>query len=265
MRVVECEGKLYYREEELKMSDQAYFYGCSGRRSIIEKKSLSEGDYVFAILNKKTGLWEIKSREYRPAKVLVSKEWVEQNVPSLQTADEDDRSKHGQGIQMAPPLLDLEDHEKFREKDGKILEIEVRGEKHHKNASSLVKDISDAFMIHSLSKTLLDERATYKEGIDFINFICPKVDNSNLGPNKKLLFLTYEGLLKLCIFLVLLRLIIFENWLLKNFLQFRWANKRTKTLLLEALLEFLRKQSKKFFDGIQKRLPVFIFSRYVMP
>lgn len=54
LQVIECNGRMYYLENELKDLDKAYFYGCSKSRTMIAKKSIPETEYVFAT-NEKNG------------------------------------------------------------------------------------------------------------------------------------------------------------------------------------------------------------------
>lgn len=205
LQEIECNGRMYYLESDLKELDKAYFYGCSKSRSIIAKKSIPDTEYVFALQTKKTGLWEVKNREYKPAKLLISKTWADHNVPALRpplsltdaVETHHNREAISQDVQMAPPILELEDHEKFRDVEGNVLDIEVRGERHYKKCFFLVQDISSKCLIPHLRKTITDNRlASYVESIDYNYFICTDADNNGNGSNRKMLFLTYEGLIK---------------------------------------------------------------------
>jgi len=204
LQEIECNGRMYYLESDLKELDKAYFYGCSKSRSIIAKKSIPDTEYVFALQTKKTGLWEVKNREYKPAKLLISKTWAVHNVPALRpplsltdaVETHHNREAISQGVQMAPPILELEDHEKFRDVEGNVLDIEVRGERHYKKCFFLVQDVSKTFELPNLRIVVSNETTSYIEGIDFINFIRPDVTNNDNRTNRKMLFLTYEGLMK---------------------------------------------------------------------
>lgn len=203
IKTINYKDRLYYLESDLREVDKAYFYGCSKSRSMVEKKNIPETEYLFAVLSKKTGVWEVKNREYKPAKLLISKTWAEYNVPVLRpplppvdnTSDVTD-AVVSKDIQMAPPILDLEDHEKFRDAAGNVLEIEVRGERNHKKCFFLIQDVSQRFGIPALQTTINDKRTSYIIDIDYKYFIRSYVDNSNVQVNKKMLYLTYEGLIK---------------------------------------------------------------------
>lgn len=146
----------------------------------------------------------MKSREYKPAKLLISKTWADYNVPTLRPPlpldDKIETHKNqettSKNIQMAPPILELEEHDKFRDAEGNILDIEVRGERHYKKCFFLVQDVSKAFQLPNLRVVVSNETTSYIDGIDFIHFIRPDVTNNDNRTNKKMLFLTYEGLIK---------------------------------------------------------------------
>lgn len=199
IKTIECNDRLYYIESDLKELDKAYFYGCSKSRSMIAKKNIPETEYVFAVQIKKTGLWSIKNREYKPAKLLISKTWADYNVPMLRPplpTEQKDEEIDIKDIKMAPPILKLEPHEKFRDATRKVLEIEVRGERNYKKCYFLVQDVSKVFELPNLRIVISNENTSYIEGVDFKNFIRPDVKNNDNTINRKMLYLTYEGLIK---------------------------------------------------------------------
>lgn len=205
--------RLYFLEMELKEMDKSYFYGCSKSRSVIEKKRIPETEYVFAIQKKKTGVWEIKHRDYKPAKLLISKTLAEYHIPALRpplslssvsssSANEScppafqEGEKEPTTTPMSPPLLDLDEEEKFRDQEGNVVHIEVRGERHFKKCFFLVKDVSKAFEIHRLYETLTHHTSSYEKNVHFLYFIRSDTNNNVRKSNEKLLYLTYHGMLK---------------------------------------------------------------------
>lgn len=206
MQVISCKGKSYYREEDLKEVDKAYFYGCSRARSIIDRKSIPDTEYVFAILIKKTNKWEIKSKEYKPAKLLISTKWAHHFVPVLRPLNKEEKEISNEGeqeqtesdeqvYQMAPSILELEDEEKFKDKDGNVVEIEVRGERHYKKCYFSVRDVAKGFDLQYLDKTIQNTKTVYEEGKHFCTFIRSEVCPTHPRTNR-MLFLTYNGVLK---------------------------------------------------------------------
>ena len=183
-------NRVMYRSDELYAFDKTYFYGCVRMRKIIEKRNLSQDDYMFAY--QKKGQWIVCGKDYKKSKFLLGEKWVIENVRKMITSfpvDGDD------AIQEAPPLLFLENDEKFKDKNGTVLEIEVRGERNHKLCYFKVKDVGDAFGMPSIQSTICNEKA-YTRGLHYKCFIChSRIDNKQRI--MKLLFLTYSGFQKL--------------------------------------------------------------------
>lgn len=97
-------------------------------------------------------------------------------------------------VEVAPALLVLDDADKFKDTEGKILNIETRGEKDRNNIFFKVKDVASAFDMPRLQDVLLDKRGNYKtEDYKFY-----KVCHVNNGTTliKKCLYLTYKGIVR---------------------------------------------------------------------
>lgn len=96
--------------------------------------------------------------------------------------------------------MELEDNEKFKDQDGNIIEITIRGDRDVHDCYFSVSDISRNFGIKSLRTTLLNPVVGYEEGVDFVNFISTKICSINKSKNKKTckksLYLTYNGLIR---------------------------------------------------------------------
>ena len=88
------------------------------------------------------------------------------------------------------------DHEKFRDVDGNVLEIEVRGERHHKKCFFLMKDVSKVFNILRLYETLTNNGSTYSQKLHYQYFIRSDPNPICVQSNEKLMYLTYNGILK---------------------------------------------------------------------
>lgn len=215
IKAIECNNIFYYLENDLKEIDKAYFYGCSKSRSMIEKKSIPETEYLFAVLSKKMGSWDIKNREYKPSKLLISKTWADYNVPALRPPlplTDKVENPFANDIRMAPPILELEDHEKFRDVDGNVLEIEVRGERHHKKCFFLMKDVSKVFNIIRLYETLTNNGSTYNQKLHYQYFIRSDPNPIGVQSNEKLMYLTYNGIMKVLFSSKTGRAELFQEW-----------------------------------------------------
>jgi prophage antirepressor-like protein len=116
-------------------------------------------------------------------------------------------------IEPVPPVLHLDDNEKFHDTDGNVLEIMTCGERHKDNIYFDMTDVAKAFEIPNLRKTLINKVSAYRRGIDYKVFITPKrsvinYDTRNATANEtanekanekttnKRTFLTLSGLIR---------------------------------------------------------------------
>ena len=95
---------------------------------------------------------------YPKAKLLLKEEWVQTNVPKMNINNELNYE-----IEPAPPILEIDEHEKFKGSNGKILDIEIRGERNPKKCYFKVSDISKEFEILSLDTTLQHQDRGYEK------------------------------------------------------------------------------------------------------
>ena len=113
----------YYQANLLKEKQPAFFHGCSSTiRKIIDKKKILQEDYLLATYNKKQG-YTICESDVKRAKLYLKKEWVDANVPGF------GNNTIQLEIEPVPPLLLLDEDEKFKDEKGNVVEIEVRGER----------------------------------------------------------------------------------------------------------------------------------------
>jgi hypothetical protein len=196
LTVYTYEGRDYYLLDELREYDPKFFYGCAqkGPEKIIEKKNIldykvvrqtksNDGDYE----------WCESVFTYKRSKLLVGLRWAAQNIPKLCGKTE------GYKYEDAPPLLELTEEECFKDKNGHILNVEVRGERSEDKVLFKAKDISRIFEMENLPKTINDKRGNFIKGDDY--HICsirikPGSDGSSTDGIKPCIFLTYNGLLK---------------------------------------------------------------------
>jgi hypothetical protein len=116
--IITINNNNYYYAKELYAYDKTFFYGCSKSiKTIIEKKNINEDMYIYASFNKKKG-WTVSNNS---TKLLLKEEWVINNVPKMNTSDEEVKYD----IEEAPPVLELEEHEMFHDDEGNILDLEI--------------------------------------------------------------------------------------------------------------------------------------------
>ena len=63
----------------------------------------------------------------------------------------------------APNILELEIEEKFKDKNGNIIEIEVRGERKYNNSYFKFKDVSNGFNMPNLYASVMNETSNYEK------------------------------------------------------------------------------------------------------
>jgi hypothetical protein len=114
--------------------------------------------------------------------------------------DIDDTNDEAVIIEPVPPVLHLNDNERFHDTDGNVLEIMTCGERHEDRIYFDMTDVSKAFEMPNLGRTICNKVSAYRRGFDYKVFITPKRSVSNhqftgVTTNKRT-FLTYNGLLR---------------------------------------------------------------------
>ena len=88
-------------------------------------------------------------------------------------------------IEAAPPILYLNNEEKFTDLDGNIVDIETRGERNKNKIYFNVPDVSKAFNMHKLHDTLIDKRVDIGKDTDIGNNVIIK-QGVHIGKNCKI-------------------------------------------------------------------------------
>ena len=232
--------KMYYNSKELKEYAPEFYYGCKiKQRNIIEKKKIPETEFIYANLKKNE--WILSSAVCKKAQLLLSKEWVERNIfkntESTQSSverlntneteninEEEEKQQDieaNENIEKAPPLLHLNNLEKFKDPNNNIIEIETIGERHEDRIYFKVQDIMIGFEMPNLDKSIMNLDRGYQRNNDYkIFYNRVKSNNDYSHTIKKTLYLTYEGLLRV--------LFVSRN---KNATNFRkWATNKLFTI-----------------------------------
>lgn len=194
LNIINHDDNQYYLATDLYLYDPVYFGNINKRSDIIKKVKLKETDYIYAY--EKNGLWNTSDKSYKISKILIKKTWAENNVPKLKINDQNIDINELYTIPPAPELLELNDEEKFKDKDGNIIEIEVRGERHFEKCYFKVKDIANGFKIPYLIDTIINKDGSYIVDIHYKFFNRFETNNNRFHPIKKDLYLTYNGILK---------------------------------------------------------------------
>ena len=126
------------------------------------------------------------------AKILISEDWVHNNLPKI-TGDQT-----AYKYKPLPPLLELSDSEKFRDDAGNIHEVEVRGEKTKDSIRFSWSDISRLFEMpttYHLSQKL--DQTEYQMFCSDKTPFNGVLSEQNMGGQPTSTYLTYNGLLKI--------------------------------------------------------------------
>jgi hypothetical protein len=207
------EGENVYILKELIEYDRAFFVGCNKNpRKAIKNKNVPSDQYWYASYSKLNNIWSLSHAGATKANLLISEKWVHNNVPKY--TGNFDVYKY----KPLPQLLLLTEEEKFRDFEGNIYEVQVRGEKTKESIRFKCSDILELFKMkndnirHSLDKTDYEVFANSCENTGG----CERISSFNpvnlTGLNEEILshppntinkrgkqvvtFLTYNGLLK---------------------------------------------------------------------
>jgi hypothetical protein len=193
MKLYSFENKEYYLADDIYNEEPISFVGCSKTsRLIIKKKNLKDDEYIYMKYIKSFNEWQKSDDKYKNAKLFITCEWTHNNL--LKFKENKTQEDIDLEAMIAPPILELENTEKFVNIDGKILDVEIRGTREINNIYFKVKDISEKFELGDINKTLYSGTSTFIKKIHFESF---RYGNNLFSTNKKMMFLTFKGLTKL--------------------------------------------------------------------
>ena len=258
-RVDSSSENMYYNSKELQEYDPVFYYGCKTKpRKIIARKNIPVADYLFA--NLKKGEWNISSDECKKSQLLISRAWVDANMKSMleSRADQPDEPAPAStaDYEEAPPILELEDAEKFRDADGNIVEIETRGERNRNKIFFKVKHVMTAFCMPTLDCTLRDERNQYKIKVHYTTFFvrCKQVENMPDTIIKEQ-YLTYKGLLRVLFASNSSGAEQFQDWAEDKLFTIQMGQKDDKIKLGTDILNITTKTYKAVFSAYANKFP----------
>ena len=271
----------YYNSKDLLAYKPEFYYGCTSKpRNIISKKKIPKEEYAYATFEKLTRKWNPTEESCKKAQLLISKQWVDQFYFKLESTEKikilvqepiqsqqfttppppqrdsclvhhDDEEENGeqQEIENAPPILYLDDGEKFHDADGNIIEIETRGERHEDKIYFNVKDVSVGFGMPNLNDTLRQKESGYITHVDYKDmFIRSAAINYRHEPIKKCLFLTYEGLLRVLFVSRNKNATLFRKWATNKLFTIQMGTRDQKMKLGAEVLNTSPRTLKAIFD-----------------
>jgi hypothetical protein len=244
------DNETVYEAEQLYKYDTLFFHGCARIRTIIDKKRLTDDDYIFGYI--KDNKWIKSTKTYQKAKLLIKEEWVFKNIPKFMN----EVNKDAYQYEEAPEILELTNEEKFKDINGKIIEIEVRGERKYNNCYFKVKDVMIQFEMPNLNKTITHlENNEYKKNLHYKTFIVNNVDIQQLPSSKKYLYLTYNGILKVLFSSRSGNAELFQNWATEKLFTVHLGIQEDKEILSSELLGVNAKTIKDIFKTNSSKTP----------
>ena len=179
----------------------------------------------------------------------------------LDDEEEEGNGKEGQQyreIENAPPLLHLDDSEKFHDADGNVIEIETRGERDRKKIYFKVKDVSVGFGMPSLSKNILRHRYVdvengYEYGLHYKAF--KRVPSGESNKQEMTLYLTYKGLLRVLFVSRNKHVDKFQDWAEEKLFTIQMGTRDQKVKLGAEVLNTSPRTLKAIFDKHASTFP----------
>ena len=258
--------KKYLIAKDVIENDDKFFIGCKkrSRDSIAKFKLNIMRDYAYG--KKVKDEWTLIKDQTKPANkntLLYRYKWVTDNVPAyMKESVKKEKEDNGEKLykyETAPNILELEEHEKFKDNEGNVYDIEVRGDRFVSNCYFKANDIGEAFELENIRKNITGN--AYKENTDYKNFIVPVVTSGHSGGNKHKSFLTYRGVLK-CIFSSRSKKADnFIKWATETLFTLQMGSVEDKTELINKVLGTSAQVAKSVFNSRARKFSsVYLFS-----
>lgn len=194
MDIIKLNKTEYILGDKLLEHAPIYCKSCRSIRELVRKKKITDKYFIYARFDENK--WkQTNGKSLKYDKILLLKEFVDK----INEIKSDSISIDENGIELAPDIIELYDDEKFKDDNNNILEIETRGKRKYDKIYFKVKDVSDKFGFNRLDKIIIDKRNSYEINKHYKYFNCKSVvtDDINVNKIKKVLFLTYRGILRL--------------------------------------------------------------------
>lgn len=273
------DGVSYHNAKDMLTLNPGFFKGVTTTpRRIIDRKKIPATDYVYATLEKGKE-WNISTDKCKKAQLLISTTWINanrffcktpvvsaSNAPNEATEAVTEASNEvtnegvNEGVNEvakdAPPIIHLSDAEKFHDVDGRVIEIETRGERHEDKIYFKVKHVSIGFEMPSLNHVLVTSEG-YKRGIDYTNFnrYNNDVSKNTNKPSNPTLYLTYEGLLRVLFVSRNKNATLFRKWATHMLFTIQMGSKEQKVKLGTDLCNIPLKTYKAIFESHTSNFP----------
>ncbi|AVL94389.1 MUTS family DNA-binding domain protein [Moumouvirus australiensis] len=255
IKPVKINKNYYYSSDELKEKCPIFFKGYRSSWMLINEGIIKKDCYIFAKCE--NGVWvKSTSQSKKFNKVFLLDSWVEKNIPEFNKSIEYE-------IAQAPDILRLKNKEKFKDEEGNIIDIEVRGNKNDTECYFLVKDVANGFDIKRLHNIIINSGSGYEIGVHYVYFNVQKyinyVKNANKKTVKKEIFLTYEGILKVLFSTRNNKTTRFVNWAKNILFTVQMGTKTQKNQLIASMTGVSPEAIKAVFSKTSSTLPCIYF------
>ena len=282
------DGVSYHNSKDMLTLNPGFFKGVTTTpRRIIDRKKIPATDYVYATLEKGKG-WNLSTDKCKKAQLLISTTWINANrffgmpTPPVVSAETDNKveatteatnesteaneaNEANEAIEAmnakdAPPIIHLNDAEKFHDSDGRVIEIETRGERDRRNIYFKVKDVSIGFEMPSLDKNIMCKERGFERGTHYTTFkreimVHNVYSNHTNKPYKTTLYLTYKGLLRVLFASHSKHVDKFQDWAEDKLFTIQMGSKDQKVKLGTDLCNIPLKTYKAIFESHTSNFP----------
>ena len=292
---IHINGTAYHNSKDMLTLNPVFFKGFTTTpRRIIERRKIPATDYLYATMEKGKG-WNLSTNECKKAQLLISTNWINANrffgAPSvainevvsasaeteveLESVNEvvsasaenevmsevmsEAMEETEASVKNAPPILYLSDAEKFHDVDGRVIDIETRGERDRKKIYFKVKDVSIGFEMPNLSSNIFNIDGL-KRGVHYITFkreYMPHTMQRKLTnkPCKTTLYLTYKGLLRVLFASRNKHVDKFQDWAEEKLFTIQMGSKEQKVKLGTDLCNIPLKTYQAIFESHTSNFP----------
>ena len=247
MQHIKLNKKRFYRYETI-VETHPHLKYRKYKSDFIKHHGIPSKMYVHARENEDG--WNVSDGKSKKLdKLFVRKTWVDSNLLSAVN------------VNYLPPVIELEEDELFIDDDGDVVDITVVGTRSYDDCYFSVNDISNNFGLSNAYKNITDPESQYMINNHYRIFNNTKIVNPAKKNNKKtLLFVTYEGLLKLLFTSRTGNTTSFIKWATKTIFTAHLGSKDDKLALASSLIGASPQAIKEVFNTLADSLPcIYLF------
>lgn len=288
----------YYITSELELSQPDLYVNARNtkNRNVVKTLQIPDTEYIFAKKTMTNDLWNVLTAKSKVAKLLISKDWADTFLENKQSKpimirrkktanttsnivdtkvdiDIDDTKVDNDDtviIEPVPPVLHLNDNEKFHDIDGNALEIMTCGERHEDRIYFDMTDVSKVFEMPNLRYSLMHKNGACTRGIDYKVFRVEKQgvviyyttnETSNAKTTNKRTFLTLATLIRVLHVSRNKNAVHYCKWVNHIAYTHQFGTQDQKEELTANLLGVSAKIIKSVYDTISDQIPcVYLFT-----